>query len=80
METVSRVDEYCIVFQGHTYIREATKDITLAEKKKRRAVYMVRYRAQIKKKKRENAEPLPEVETPPSEVDSAPSEAHFEIN
>jgi hypothetical protein len=80
METVSRVDEYCIQFEGHTYIREATKDISVAEKKKRRAVYMVRYRAQIKKKKRENAEPLPEVETPSSEVESASSEAHLAIN
>jgi hypothetical protein len=77
METVSRVDEYCIQFEGHTYIREATKDISVAEKKKRRAVYMVRYRAQIKKKK---AETPREVQSQPSEVESAPSEAHFEIN
>ena len=51
----SVVDDYAVLFDGALYIRKVNKHATPEEKRKRRALYMKRYRTGRKGVKKEGA-------------------------
>ena len=48
------VDDYCILYNGVAYIKPSEKDASQTERKRKRSLYMMRYRAENKQKKLQN--------------------------
>ena len=54
VDSVVIVDDYCILYNGVAYIKPSEKDASQTERKRKRSLYMKRYRAENKQKKLRN--------------------------
>ena len=54
VDSVVIVDDYCILYNGVAYIKPSEKDASQTERKRKRSLYMMRYRAENKQKKLQN--------------------------